>query len=88
MVGFGVGLDGMVPEKRGGDRRGWGWGEFDRSCVGRQRGGGWWLVVMEWGFKARPLVRRVNSQTDAYGHTTGNTPEPVRFQKLSLVRPS
>ena len=24
----------------------------------------------------------------AYGHTTGNTPEPVRFQKLSLVRPS
>ena len=25
---------------------------------------------------------------DAYGHTTGNTPEPVRFQKLSLVRPS
>jgi hypothetical protein len=22
----------------------------------------------------------------AYGHTTGNTPEPVRFQKLSLVR--
>ena len=26
--------------------------------------------------------------SDAYGHTTGNTPEPVRFQKLSLVRPS
>ena len=24
----------------------------------------------------------------AYGHTTGNTPEPVRFQKLSPVRPS
>ena len=28
------------------------------------------------------------SSPDAYGHTTGNTPEPVRFQKLSLVRPS
>ena len=26
--------------------------------------------------------------TVAYGHTTGNTPEPVRFQKLSPVRPS
>ena len=25
---------------------------------------------------------------NAYGHTTGSTPEPVRFQKLSLVRPS
>ena len=24
----------------------------------------------------------------AYGHTTGNTPEPVGFQKLSPVRPS
>ena len=43
MVCFGVGLDGMVPEKRGGEigaageGRG---GEFDRSCLGRQRGGG------------------------------------------------
>ena len=27
-------------------------------------------------------------EPDAYGHTTGNAPEPVRFQKLSLVRPS
>ena len=25
---------------------------------------------------------------NAYGHTTGNTPKPVRIQKLSLVRPS
>ena len=25
---------------------------------------------------------------NAYGHTTGNTPKPVRFQKLSLVRAS
>jgi hypothetical protein len=31
---------------------------------------------------------RPATQPDAYGHTTGNTPEPVRFQKLSLVRPS
>ena len=29
-----------------------------------------------------------SDETVAYGHTTGNTPEPVRFQKLSLVRPS
>jgi hypothetical protein len=28
------------------------------------------------------------SQSDAYGHTMGKTPEPVRFQKLSLIRPS
>ena len=25
---------------------------------------------------------------NAYGHTMGKTPEPVRFQKLSLIRPS
>ena len=24
----------------------------------------------------------------AYGHTMGKTPEPVRFQKLSLIRPT
>ena len=35
------------------------------------------------GFKAPLCTKNV-----AYGHTTGNTPEPVRFQKLSLVRPS
>ena len=43
--------------------------------------------------KVSPAVgrRRVappEPSSDAYGHTTGNTPEPVRFQKLSLVRPS
>ena len=35
----------------------------------------------------RPRTERP-PMADAYGHTTGNTPEPVRFQKLSLVRPS
>ena len=33
-------------------------------------------------------LSRLQTVYDAYGHTTGNTPEPVRFQKLSLVRPS
>ena len=38
-----------------------------------------WRPVPSW---------RPDDNPDAYGHTTGNTPEPVRFQKLSLVRPS
>ena len=35
----------------------------------------------------RPHTRRPR-MTNANGHTTGNTPEPVRFQRFSLVRPS
>ena len=34
------------------------------------------------------FVAGLAAETDAYGHTTGNTPEDVRFQKLSLVRPN
>ena len=41
------------------------------------------------GFGCNPSPScRPSSIPNAYGHTTGNTPEPVRFQKLSLVRPS
>ena len=47
-------------------------------------------------FLGRPLGRgprpgpkpKRPPMADAYGHTTGNTPEPVRFQQLTVVRPN
>ena len=50
----------------------------------------WWNFFLKTSRRVHsrmPVCCR-NDKTDAYGHTTGNTPEPVRFQKLSLVRPS
>ena len=56
-----------------------------RRCCGRDRGS--IPTQVFFGPESLPSSRPATIP-DAYGHTTGNTPEPVRFQKLSLVRPS
>lgn len=38
----------------------------------------WWALCRH--------KRRSSRTADAYGHTMGNAPDPVRFQKLSLIR--
>jgi hypothetical protein len=56
---------------------------------GMKRGGMRYVGLrVGWHCRVVAVVCSLRHRTNAYGHTTGNTPEPVRFQKLSLVRPS